>query len=841
MKYLWPTVSQVMLPRHTFLLLATLVWLCCPIYVRAQAVQISGRVTDATTGEAIPFANVLIAHTSQGTTTDLEGYYQLSIAASVDSLYVSFVGYVSQTRAIPTDLKQQLDFVLTPDVVSLDEVVVYAGENPAFALLKKVREQRKVNDKRTLLAYDYESYIRTEVDLSNVSGKIKSRMIRKALKAIESQRTTTDTSGHRDIPIVMTETLSQVYYQNNPEVKREDLIKTKISGIGLSSNSWLSQLTGSSLQQFNFYENWVKIIGKDFMSPFAPSGRVFYEYFLSDSLFLIEGDLCYQLEFTPKNERDLVFVGTCWITQETAAIKQIHVRTSAKANINYIRGVAIEQQLVQTAGGAWIPKETATTIRSVAFGDYPGLRVKSHVSNHNITINETHPASFYATNITIDENAYRPDTALWQQHRQSTMTKTDLQAYAMIDTLNQVPSIRRLTKLIDTFASSYYDIGLIELGPFPYTYAHNVVEGHRLRLGFKTSTRFSSRWLLRNYLAYGTRDKKFKYGIEADYIVNRSPWTLLSIEHSQDLSQLGWFPESEKEVKFFEAAALFGNLTTGYRYRRSSISLFRQLPMGFAPEAAIRRQWMQPLFDFSYPVTTENGMRDTSMFTTTEVQLALRFAHDEQFVQRDNRRVSLGARRWPVFRAEYTLGLNNVLGGNFSYQKFKLNVSQKVKLGLLGTSQYDLESGYIFSKLPYPLLEVHLGNNSPFYYKQGFNTMSRAEFVSDHYAILRYTHFFEGFFLNRIPMLRKLEWRLLTSANILYGGVRDENKAYQTVDGQPQSAFGFIDPQKPFVEVGYGVENIFHLIRLEAYHRLNYLDHPGASKFAIKVGFQIKF
>ena len=126
--------------------------------------------------------------------------------------------------------------------------------------------------------------------------------------------------------------------------------------------------------------------------------------------------------------------------------------------------------------------------------------------------------------------------------------------------------------------------------------------------------------------------------------------------------------------------------------------------------------------------------------------MALQFARDEQFVQRDNRRVSLGGRRWPVLRAEYGLGLNNVLGSDFSYQKVKFSAKQKLSLGLLGTSQYILEGGYIFSPLPFPLLEVHLGNTSPFYYRQGFNTMNRAEFVSDHYASLRYSHSFEGFF-----------------------------------------------------------------------------------------------
>ena len=804
---------------------------------KAQSV-LQGQVTDATTQEAIPFANVVVHRTERGTTTDLDGYYRLKVPSNTDSLHISFVGYVARTVAI--DNRQEINVALTPDVVSLNELVFVARENPAFALLKRVQRQSSRTDKRSLRAYDYESYIRTEVALREVSGKIHNKTIRKAYQVAKRQRARPDTTDRADIPIIMTETLSRAYYQNHPEVKREDIIKSKISGIGLSSSSWLSQLTASSLQQFNFYEHWMKIMGKAFVSPLAPSGRLFYNYYLSDSL-MRDGDYCYRLDFVPKNSQDLAFEGTAWITKETAALKTIDARINPEANLNYIRSVHIVQALAPAANGAWLPTRTSTTIESEAFSDYPGLRVRSLVSNRDVQINQERPLGFYATNVTIDEGAYRADSAFWRTHRHDPLGKDDQQAFTIIDTLNQLPAIKRTAKLVDTFASSHYDLGLIELGPIPYTYAHNDVEGHRFRLGFKTSPRFSSRWTFRNYLAYGTLDRQFKYGVEANYIWRRAPWTQLTVQHAQDLSQLGWFPESEKEVKFFEAAALWGDLSTGYRYRRSSIRLFRQLPKGIGPEIGIQRQHTEPLFDFSFPMLLENQGRDSSDFVTTELQVALQFARDEQFVQRDNRRVSLGGRRWPVLRAEYGLGLNNVLGSDFSYQKVKFSARQKLSLGLLGTSQYILEGGYIFSPLPFPLLEVHLGNTSPFYYRQGFNTMNRAEFVSDHYASLRYTHSFEGFFLNRIPLLRRLDWRLIASANVLYGGVRAENRPAETPGGQPSVTFGFLQESTPFAEVGYGIENIFRIIRVEAYHRLTYLDRPSVHKFAIKFGLQFKF
>ena len=42
----------------------------------------------------------------------------------------------------------------------------------------------------------------------------------------------------------------------------------------------------------------------------------------------------------------------------------------------------------------------------------------------------------------------------------------------------------------------------------------------------------------------------------------------------------------------------------------------------------------------------------------------------------------------------------------------------------------------------------------------------------------------------------------------------------------------------PYVEVGYGIENILKIIRVDFVHRLNYLDRPDVDRFGVKVSFQ---
>ena len=74
--------------------------------------------------------------------------------------------------------------------------------------------------------------------------------------------------------------------------------------------------------------------------------------------------------------------------------------------------------------------------------------------------------------------------------------------------------------------------------------------------------------------------------------------------------------------------------------------------------------------------------------------------------------------------------------------------------------------------------------------------------------------------------------------NILFGSVRDANIANApTVDpeGNPFETFGRLDPAKPYVELGYGIENIFKFFRVDFFHRMTYLDNPGAKPFGVKI------
>jgi len=97
--------------------------------------------------------------------------------------------------------------------------------------------------------------------------------------------------------------------------------------------------------------------------------------------------------------------------------------------------------------------------------------------------------------------------------------------------------------------------------------------------------------------------------------------------------------------------------------------------------------------------------------------------------------------------------------------------------------------------------------------------------------------------LNLVPGLRRLNWRLVATANGLYGGLKENNRVMlPPVDrgGRPLTRLFSLSPDTPYLEAGYGVENIFKFVRVDFIHRLTYRDLPNARNFGIRVGAQFR-
>jgi len=416
--------------------------------VHAQYV-IKGRITDASNGDPIPFASVGLLGINAGTTTDFQGQYTLKTKVLSDSAFVSYVGYKRKVKKLDKKaLSQELDFQLEPSQSALKEVIVYSGENPVFKILRKLLANREQNDRSRLSAYEYNSYTKMELDVDNISEKFRERKVMKDIEeAIKKFEKIAGDDGKMVIPTYISEAISKFYYRESPQRKKEIIQKTNIKGVGVKDGSFVSQLVGGNLvANYNFYQNYVGFFGKDFASPIGEGFKANYKYYLGDTV-KVDGRVCYQIDYEPKNPMDLVFSGQVWIDTTSFALVQIDATVDKTANLNFIDKIKISQELERTESGAWLPSKTRFLIdlEELTKGS-AGMLLKMYISNKDFVVNKPRPLDFYDLTSEVAEDAKEPDPNFWKYARHEPLSRQDVQASSLIDSVSNLPVVKHTLK-----------------------------------------------------------------------------------------------------------------------------------------------------------------------------------------------------------------------------------------------------------------------------------------------------------------------------------------------------------------------------------------------------------
>jgi len=213
-----------------------------------------------------------------------------------------------------------------------------------------------------------------------------------------------------------------------------------------------------------------------------------------------------------------------------------------------------------------------------------------------------------------------------------------------------------------------------------------------------------------------------------------------------------------------------------------------------------------------------------------------RLAFGEKYVEGVFTRTALNTPKWPILSVTYALGIKDLFGGDYNYHKVIVNLDHRLRTNGFGYIDYVLEYGKIWNPLPYPLLTLHGGNETYTFDPYAFNAMNYYEFVSDEYASVRAQYHLDGFFFNKIPLLRKLKWREVVGANAIVGSVNNENRS---VLNFPDHLYDL--SKGPYLEASTGIENIFKVFRLDGVYRLSYLDNPRVTPFSVRFSIQLMF
>lgn len=803
--------------------------------VFAQVTKITGKVYDNDTKEPLPFVSVVFKNSGVGTTTDFDGNYFISTSSPTDSLIAAYVGYIKVSKLITKGKTQQIDFYINANTINLKEVVIKPGENPAHRILRLVEKNKPNNDNRKLDAFEYEVYNKIEFDINNIGKGLKKSRVMKPFDFVFDNIDSTNKNEKPYLPFFISETISEVYYRDKPKFKREVIKASKIAGM---ENKSVSQVMGDMYQNINIYDNNIIVFGKSFASPISNNGIGYYKYYLLDSL-MVDGNYCYHIQFKPRRKQELTFAGNMWISDTTFAVKRLEMSIADDANLNFVNTLNVIQEY-QYVDSTWMRSKEKLVIDFALQKKTTGFYGRKTTSYNNFKINKPKTETFYANkaeNIIVEDDADKKDNAFWASARHDSLSQNETMIYKMVDTIQTLKPYQNYVSVIQMLASGYKPWGYFEIGPVTSIYSYNRIEEHRFKFGGRTSNKFSKRIELNGYSAYGTNDNKFKYSAGFRWMLQKKPTRqMLWFNYKHDYEVLGQGQNVIRQDNILSSLFRRNPLSNLTEIEQYKMYYDKEWFKGFNSRINLQHKVITPLSNFYKHYNADSTSYSIANIKTSEIGFYTRFALDEKFLEGEFDRVSLGTRS-PVFQFEYIAGIKGILKSNYNYHKFKLRMDDRLRIGPMGYFDYTLEGGKIYGSIPYPLMEVHSGNETYGYDINAFNMMNFLEFVSDEYVSGSITHHFEGFFLNHLPLMRRLKWREVVSAKAIIGNANLSNRDNIVF---PPNLYT-LSFTKPYAEAGVGVENILKIIRVDALWRLSYLDHANIAKFGIRVSLQFTF
>lgn len=534
------------------------------IHGTGQVTKIMGHVKDAETREPIPFANIYFVGTTIGVTSDFDGNFSIETNSPSDTLVASCVGYEIQSVKISKNRFQEVSFDLESKNIDLPEVVILAGENPAEILLRKIIENKTTNNKKEFEAYQYEAYNKIQIDANNLGERFQNRRILRPFNFIFDYMDTSTVNGKTYLPIFLSESLSEYYFRKNPRSEKEVIKAAQISGV---ENESVLQFLGEMFQKYNFYDNYITIFQKNFISPIANFGLNHYKYYLVDSTYKKE-KWCYKIMFKPRRKQEMTFTGHFWVHDTTFAIKSFNIKIVNDANINFIDDLVLMQEFDFIDNKYWM------VIKDQGIGDFNiventkktlGFFGTKTTTYRDFIFNKLKDKKFYSqpTTVIVEDKAYNKDEDFWDQNRHDSLTEDERTIYYMIDTLKNLPAIKTWVDIIETLFTGYYELNKVEIGPYSSLVSYNDIEGVRLRIGARTTPKLNEKFRLDGYLAYSTGDistnSKLKYGLGVLYLPSKNPRRAFGANYKYDIEQLGASPEAWPEDIFFANLIKRGN------------------------------------------------------------------------------------------------------------------------------------------------------------------------------------------------------------------------------------------------------------------------------------------
>ncbi|SHG09602.1 CarboxypepD_reg-like domain-containing protein [Dysgonomonas macrotermitis] len=826
--------------------------------IYGQSTIVHGIIRDSVTNKPVEYATVRFDGTNVGKLSDDDGKFSVSNSSGNGKLIISLMGYDTKTVNVPINQVSRLEIKLSASGVQLGEVVIrrtkekYSKkDNPAVELIKKV-----IENKHNYLVTSRDYYMNDEYDriLFALNDYQSAKGLLKNMKFLSKYADTSLIDNKSILPFSVRETTSNLYYRKNPKATRRVITAYQNQGIDQEINTEsIDAIVAEVFKEVDITDNTINLLLHDFVGPLSSTSSVnFYKWYIIDTVS-IDQKRYVNLGFVPFNTRDVGFIGNIYVQPEAPyAIKKVSFRVPNRINVNYVDNMLVTQEFEEKSPDLWVPVRFTTAI-DLSMYNMAKFYVQKERTFSNFIFDLPLEAAFSGSAPVIYLSDYKKQKdGYWNNNRPDALNK-DYRMDEMMVEFRQNKVIDITLKVADILSSQYVptsreeEKNKLDIGTPLTFYSYNHLEGNRIRLTASTTKFFHPHFYLYGYGAYGTKDGKWKYYGEATWAFNRKnyhkdeyPRHNLSIAYKYDVNPLGQrFLQAERDnILLSFKAKRYNNMTYD---RMAEINYLHEYYNGFSYNLFGRTHDENAAGDLRFERRNEDDMLiEMGNIKTTEVGLNLRYAHDEKFFQQRRRRRSLPS-KGVILTLSHTIGLKDVLNGQFNYHKSALAIDKEFWIAPYGRLGVTLKGEKVWGKVPFPILLSANANSSVTIQRGSFYMLKPLEFLNDSQFTWDVSYRMGGWLFNRIPLIKGLKWREVAGFRGFFGDLNKKNNPDYNrnlmIFPEDSRTMG----KKPYMEYSVGIENIFQFFRVDYVRRLNYFDTPGIDKHGFRISFDVSF
>lgn len=802
--------------------------------------QVVGKVTD-NDGAILPFVNIYIDDSYTGTTTNKDGNYALDINdTGTYSISFQYLGYKTEKKTVKiTRFPYILNVSLKEETTSLDEVVINNKENPAYRVIREAIAKRTLNLKK-LKQFTANFYSRGLWRIENAPEKILGQEVGDFNGGLDSTRQGV---------IYLSETISEIKYKA-PDNFQEKIIASIVSG---NDNGF--SLNTAEESNISFYNNTIDL-NTQVISPIADYAFNYYDYKLEGVFYDDLGNLINKIEVLPKRANDAVFSGFIYIVENSFEIYGTALDITGKAiQIPPINTLKFTQNFKYSKpDDTWVRTSQLVDFSFGFFGFKGNGRFTAVYSNYNFSPqfdNDT----FSNQVLSFAENANKKDSVFWKGIRPVPLTDEELTDYVRKDSIQEVRSSKTYLDSIDRIENTFNLTDIL----FGYNYKNsfkkyeldisapirnshfNTVQGWNVNVDSyfqKNQEDFNRKyWRLYTETNYGFSDKRFRIkggfqkkfnniskpflqiesGVETAQINNTTPIKTIINDITTLFFERNYLKIYERQfAEVFYSQEIVNGLRGfgGISYERR-IPLFNTTDQTFFPKDDIVYTSNNPLLE------TIAGVASFQSHNIIKVSANAEVIFGQKYYSYPDGKFNTSPDKYPILFLGYDAGYSATVNG-YNFHELKTRISQSFNIGNKGRLGYNFRAGTFIdgNNISYVDFKHFNGNQTRIgtstTYLDKFNLLPYyALSTNDSYFEGHLEHDFQGFLLNKIPLINKLGFNLVVGAHML-----------STADNKPYTEYSV-----GFNNVGFGK---FRFFRVDYVRNHLNSNSQGAFIFGLK-------